>query len=132
MTQSDADEPDLKELVAEAILLQRIRARTKHTSAKYRFRYFFDVWAGDCLWSANEAANESFGYPVQLNKLPLSDKTIHDGECLIGRLRDAATSESLGYTLEPDGQLDDDATAFLECLQNELGTDYEVLDERHA
>lgn len=41
---------------------------------KYCIRYFFDYGSGTCFWSANEAANKVFGYAVEIQKLPLSQK----------------------------------------------------------
>ena len=43
--------------------------------AKYRLRYSFDPDAGICLWAANDAARERFGYPVDARDLPLPGNT---------------------------------------------------------
>lgn len=39
-----------------------------------QLRYFFD-WSGDILWAGDDEALKKFGYPVDLDKLPLSDQT---------------------------------------------------------
>ena len=97
---------------------------------KYRLRFFFDVWAGDCLWSDNDAALERFGYPVTLDDLELSGDTLRSGTMLIERLQANVMRESLGYGTVPDEQFDSDASAFLAALRQELGADFEVVDER--
>jgi hypothetical protein len=83
------------------------------------------------LWSANEAALERFGYPVFLDELGLSERTLSDGKGLIQRLQDNITRESLGYGTIPDEQFDSDADAFLDALRRELGPAFELLDERN-
>jgi hypothetical protein len=40
-----------------------------------RFRYFFDPGSGACLWAANESAGAAYGYAVDHNKLPLTQRT---------------------------------------------------------
>ena len=40
---------------------------------KYVFKYWFE-WGGTCLWSDNDAAREEFGYAVDEQTLPLSQK----------------------------------------------------------
>jgi hypothetical protein len=99
--------------------------------ATYRLRYFIDVWAGGCLWSANDSALERFGYPVSLEDLGLSDNALQFGKTLIWRLQDEVTWESIGYGVPHDEQLDIDSGTFLIILRNELGPAFEILDERH-
>lgn len=41
----------------------------------YELRYFFDAGSGICLWAANDAAREKFGYAVNHEDLSLSDNT---------------------------------------------------------
>lgn len=89
------------------------------------------MWAGDCLWSANDAALERFGYPVFLDDLGLSDGALQFGKVLIQRLQDEVTRESMGYGIPHDEQLDVDAGRLLSLLRKELGPDFEVLDEQH-
>jgi hypothetical protein len=43
--------------------------------ATNRLRNFFDPGGGICLWSANDAARERFGYPVEARSLPLTENT---------------------------------------------------------
>jgi hypothetical protein len=101
-----------------------------HKFAKYHLRYFFDVWSGDCLWAANDAAHKRFGYPVFLQDLGLSDETLQLGRMIIERLQNDVAFESLGYEIEPYVQFADDSSAFLVRLREELGPSFEILDER--
>lgn len=39
-----------------------------------RLRYFFD-WSGDILWAGDDEANAKYGYPADLDLLPISHKT---------------------------------------------------------
>ncbi len=39
----------------------------------YVLRFFFG-YGGTCLWAANDAARERFGYAVELSDLPVSDE----------------------------------------------------------
>lgn len=41
----------------------------------YELRFFFDFGSGICLWSKNEAARVEYGYPVDHQKLPISENT---------------------------------------------------------
>lgn len=84
--------------------------------AMYRMRFFFDFWAGHCLWSSNEAALEKYDYPVFLDDLPISDETLKQGKALLDR---AGVPE----------QFLSDARSFLENLRIDLGPDFEIVDE---
>jgi hypothetical protein len=39
----------------------------------YRARFFFDAGSGTVLWSANDEARDRFDYPIELDRLPVSD-----------------------------------------------------------
>lgn len=43
----------------------------------YKLRYFFDFGSGICLWAANDAARDHFGYPVDSSKLPITSTLMH-------------------------------------------------------
>ena len=99
----------------------------------YRLRYFFDYRSG-CLWSANEAANSRFGYPVPLSELPLSEETSRNAD-RIGAWFD----RSLNWDYPPDPgpwrQEECDrfnmATAdLLATIRQELGSEFEIVDEQ--
>jgi len=42
---------------------------------KYKLKYWFEH-GGGCLWSKNEEASAKYGYPVVLERLPISEKLI--------------------------------------------------------
>lgn len=39
-----------------------------------KLRYFLD-WGGDILWAGDDEANEKYGYPADLDLLPISHET---------------------------------------------------------
>ena len=39
-----------------------------------RLRYFLD-WGGDILWAGDDEANKKYGYPADLDLLPISHET---------------------------------------------------------
>ncbi len=39
-----------------------------------RLRYFLD-WGGDILWAGDDEANAKYGYPADLDLLPISNET---------------------------------------------------------
>jgi hypothetical protein len=41
----------------------------------YELRFFFDAGSGTCLWAANDAARQRFGYPVNLWEMPISESS---------------------------------------------------------
>jgi hypothetical protein len=49
----------------------------------FRFRFFFDTGSGVCLWSDNDATRERFGYPVDLEQMPLPQTIRRRGSFLI-------------------------------------------------
>ncbi len=99
----------------------------------YHLGYFFE-YGGPCLWAANDAARERFGYCVDLAQLPLSEETIRTAQQL-----GAWFSESLNWDYPPDpGPWRQDecdrfnrATAeLLAVIRRELGDDFDVVDEQ--
>ena len=103
--------------------------------ARYRFRYFIDCWEDDCLWSANEEANERYGYPVPISELGLSERTVKKANEIMRRAYQMActTPDVYGVSYEFS---DAEKTAhrheigeLLITLRHELGPDYEIIDE---
>lgn len=43
-----------------------------------RLRFFLDAGAGVCLWAQNDAMKARFGYPVELDDLPLPRDLVAD------------------------------------------------------
>lgn len=82
------------------------------------------------MWSGNDAAREKFGYPVFLEDLGLTDETLQLGKLIVKRIQNEEAIKSLGYEVEPYVRFDDDANEFLSRVREELGADFEILDER--
>ena len=103
--------------------------------ARYRFRYFIDCWAGDCLWSANEEAKEKYGYPVILSKLGLSERTVKKAEEIMRRAYQMACTTPDVYGVSYEFSDEEKAAhrkevgELLITLRHELGPDYEIIDE---
>ena len=102
--------------------------------AKYKMRYWFE-WGGTCLWSANDAAREKFGYDVDERTLPISRKL----KDLLWYLRayhetmmdmDNAPDDSPWWTEEDTVMFKKKSKFAYEQLCRELGEEYEIVDER--
>jgi hypothetical protein len=99
----------------------------------YRLRFFFDYGSGICFWSANDAANERFDYPIESDKLPLTIATQEAIEHLIEQY-----DRSLNWS-DPGGPglwnrdewriFDASVRQLLPIIRQELGPDYEIVDE---
>jgi len=96
-------------------------------------RYFFDPGSGICLWAANDEAHQRFGYPVELDALPLSASTRLAAAELVRRFDTGIDWE---YPAGPSPWTAHDEQSFLvearEVLQRireELGAAYDVRDE---
>ncbi len=101
--------------------------------AKYRLRYFFDPGGGICLWAANEPAKERFGYGIDASKLHLPEnmwrRVLHLC-CWYD------TSIDWNYPPDPSPwdatewkRFNDDAQKLLTMLQEQLGPEFEIVDE---
>jgi len=101
--------------------------------ATYRMRYFFDFGC-QCLWSANEAANERFGYAIEMSQLPLPKLTVD-------RVNEVADwyMKSLNCAYAPDpgpwrqpecDRFNEIARELLDEIRKELGPDFEVVNEQ--
>jgi hypothetical protein len=42
---------------------------------KFQIRFFFE-YGGGCLWGVDEGTNQEYGYPINLELLPLKKSTI--------------------------------------------------------
>jgi hypothetical protein len=101
--------------------------------ARYRLRYFFDPGADICFWAANDAARERFGYPINARELPLTENTWRRLSFLT-----AWYDTSIDWDYPPDPSPWDDAERerfnreaqrLLAVVREELGSDFEVVDE---
>jgi hypothetical protein len=101
--------------------------------ARYRLRYFFEPGANICFWAANDAARERFGYPIDSRTLPLAENTWR-------RLYFLASwyDTSIDWNYPPDPspwdhaereRFNNEAQKLLAVVREELGSDFEVVDE---
>jgi hypothetical protein len=102
-------------------------------SAVYRFRFFFDPGSGTCLWSANDAAQERFDYPVDHHELPLSPETLARLEALVDRFDGCLDWDDPGgpggWSVDDARRFEADADVELERLRAELGEAFEIVAE---
>ena len=99
----------------------------------YQFRYFFSPDHTVCLWSSNDEANRRFGYPVNLEDLPISS-FLRDKALKLMEHYD--TSFDWDYLPGPSPWSETTTLEFhisaqelLLLFRNELGSDYEILDQ---
>jgi hypothetical protein len=99
----------------------------------YRLRYFFDPGSGICLWAGNDAARSQWDYPIDARDLPLSENTWRFAHHLCSWYD---TSIDWAYPPDPSpwdaterARFNLSAQRFLSILQDQLGPDFEVLDE---
>ncbi len=67
--------------------------------AEYHFVFMMDFGSGTCLWSKNKAAEDKYGYAVDIEELPVSKKLKKEVLDLISR-HDGALNWN-----EPNGSL---------------------------
>ncbi len=101
--------------------------------AKYRLRYFFDPGAGICLWAANDAARERFGYPVDVQDLSLPEN-VWRRACYLTAWFDTSIDwnyppDPSPWTIEERKRFNVAAQEMLALLRSHLGPEYEIVDE---
>lgn len=99
----------------------------------YKLRYFFDFGSGICLWAANDAARDHFGYPVDSSKLPITSTLMHRVEFVLAWYDtfldwDNPPRETRWRAIE-GGQFNLAAQELLHLLQEELGVEFEIVNE---
>jgi hypothetical protein len=102
----------------------------------YRLRYFFDLGSGICLWSANDAARERFGYPVELRDLPLPE-TIRRRSYFVLAWYDTfmdweQSPEPSRWWPREEAAFNAAAQELLVLFREHLGPAFEVMDESEA
>jgi len=100
---------------------------------KYRLRYFFDPGSDICLWAANDAARVRFGYPIGAKDMPIPENTWRRVLCLC---RWYDTSIDWNYPPDPSpwdeaerARFNAEAQKLLMLLRDQLGPEYEIIDE---
>ena len=98
----------------------------------YIIRYWFE-WKAGCLWSANDAARERFGYLIPPEELPLSELTVKRANELVDWHDQALNWE---YPPDPGPWRQEECESFnqaakelLITIRQELGEHFEVIDE---
>lgn len=99
----------------------------------YRLRYFFDPGGGICLWSANDAARERFGYPIDTRSLPLRENTWRRAAYLCS-WHDTSIDWDYPADLSPwdaseRERFNVEAQRLLALLREQLGREFEITDE---
>lgn len=101
-------------------------------TAEFRVRYFYD-WANYPLWSANDAARDAFGYPIEPTDLPLSRQTVVRIRYLSAWHDTALNWESPTdpgpWDAEEYERFNAAARELLADLRQELGPRFEIVDE---
>lgn len=99
----------------------------------YCLRFFFSPGGGICLWAGNDAARDEWDYPVDVQGLPLPENTWRYAYHLCAWYD---TSIDWAYPPNPSpwdanetARFNLAAQSFLRTLREQLGPDFEVLDE---
>jgi hypothetical protein len=103
------------------------------SEATYLLRYFFDPGSGTCLWSANDAAQERYDYPVWIDRLPVPQET-RDRVMAIVDWYDRGLDWNDPAGPSPWDRAEEmrfaaAAQELLAVLRRELGEDYLIRDE---
>jgi len=99
---------------------------------KYKIRFFFD-YGGPCFWCASDRAYEKWGYPIEIEQLPLSDDLKRELNDLDREYRSYFNIEylpdPLSWTKEQEVRFIAKTNTIYERVKNELGEEYEVVNE---
>jgi len=99
----------------------------------YRLRYFFSAGSNVCLWAGDEAARQKWDYPIDAQCLPLPENTWRLSLHLC-----AWYDTSIDWSYPPNPSPWDvrertnfnlAAQRFLANLREQLGADFEIIDE---
>jgi hypothetical protein len=103
---------------------------------RFKLRFFFDGGSGTCLWSGNDLAQQTWGYAVNHQKLPLNERTII-------RLNEIIRWYDEGFDWDNPAdpckwergeceKFTSTACELLATVREELGADFDIVDEfRH-
>ena len=98
-----------------------------------KLRYFYDAGSGICLWAGDDEATEKYGYPVLLEKLPLSKKTVSIGNELINRFDTSIDREyppgPSRWNEEEKSRFAKDSNSFYSLVVEELAHTYDIENE---
>jgi len=101
---------------------------------KYQLRFYFEH-GGICIWGMNDSAKEKYGYAIETSVLPISDSLKVELNLLE---EDYATYLDWDDPAGPSLWSEEKKNSFLnvanrayEKLKNELGLEFEVLNEAY-
>ncbi|MFJ3644235.1 hypothetical protein ACIPRD_31455 [Streptomyces sp. NPDC090108] len=99
-------------------------------------RFFFDARSGVVLWAATPEDRKVWGYPIELDRLPIS-RDLRD--CLHRLMERYDTSLNWNYPPDPGPWREAECRDFneavhraLDTLRTELGPAWHIHDEFHA
>lgn len=129
------ENPNVLEACATTTMLE---TKWKHSlgamkkTEPYKLRYFFDPGSGICLWSENDLARNTFGYPVDLSSLDLPALTKAQAQELIAQFDTSIdwsdpTAPS-PWTDETRAQFEIAAARLLGSLRECLGVAFVIRD----
>ena len=99
---------------------------------KYKLRFFFEYF-GPCFWSANDRAREKYGYPIETEVLPLSIDLKSElnklGDEYVTCINWDSPADPSPWTKEQEACFMARTNAAYERVKNELGSEYEVINE---
>ena len=98
---------------------------------KYRIKFWFEH-GGECLWGANDAAKEKYGYCINKNSIPIS-------KALVDKLAKLETeyssyidwdnpSKASKWSREQKLDFIVESTKVYFLLSDELGSGYEIIN----
>jgi hypothetical protein len=100
----------------------------------YLLRFFFDPGSGVCLWAANDAARERYGYPVAACDLPvpqaLRDEISHACNWFDSSIDWSNPAGHSPWSREDVDRFRALTDGLLLRLRNALGSEFEIRDER--
>ena len=101
-----------------------------------RLRFFFDAFAGVCLWAGDDAARARYDYAIELSQLGLPADVQVLGESLMARYDAALDKDDPGagqrWSSEARAAFQRDGDTFIAALRHALGEQVQVIDERIA
>lgn len=100
----------------------------------YRLHFFFDTGSGVCLWAGNDAARERYDYPIDPRQLPLPEATATELEHIAAWYDqwmdwDRAPEANPAWDAAEDARFKAAARQLLDKVRQQLGPEYEVIDE---
>lgn len=107
--------------------------KEKPLNKKPILRFFLDAGSGVCLWAGNESARQQFGYPITLERLPLSNDLMSSGQGIIEDYNKSMDwNNPAGRTIwdaEKCRAFNQRVEKFLVDMQNQLGEGFRISNE---